>query len=72
MLVTVYLFRLQQHQFSGLAPNARFQNDGPSEVAQVKYTFYYSGLNNIGSTGIKLLIKAELPLLQKLQLSNYS
>ena len=27
--------------------------------------FYYSDYNNIGSAGIKLLIKAELTLLQK-------
>ena len=37
-----------------------------SEGAQLKYIFNYSGSNNIGSVGTKLLVKAELPLLQKL------
>ena len=35
------------------------------------YISYYSDWNNIGSTGVKLLVKAELPLLQNLWLSNY-
>ena len=35
------------------------------------YISYYSGQNNIGSTGAKLLVKAELPLLQKLLIGNY-
>ena len=35
------------------------------------YIVCYSDQNNIGSGGIKLLVKAELPLLQTLLLSNH-
>ena len=35
------------------------------------YIYFYSDWNNIGSVGMKLLIKAELPLLQKLGIGNY-
>ena len=35
------------------------------------YGFTKLGYNNIGSVGVKLLIKAELPLLQKLWIGNY-
>ena len=35
------------------------------------YIYYYSYYNKIGSAGIKLLVKAEISLLEKLLLSNY-
>ena len=71
MLVTVCLFRLEQHQCWGHARDVPLQNNGPAEGAQPMYISYYSDDNNIGSTGAKLLVKAELPLLQELQLGNY-
>ena len=69
-LVTVCLFRWQQHQCWGHARDAPLQNE-PAEGAQPRYISYYSDGNNIGSTGVKLLVKAELPLLQKLRIGNY-
>ena len=71
LLVTVCLFRWQQHQCWGHAHDARLQNDEPAELSQPMYIFYYSDWNNIGSAGMKLLIKAELPLLQTLWIGNY-
>ena len=70
LLVTVCLFRVQQHQCWGHAHDAPLQNE-PAEGAQPRYISYYSDQNNLGSAGIKLLIKAELPLLKWLNVGNY-
>lgn len=38
----------------------------------VGYLFHESAFNNIGNKGVKILIKADLPMLNKLSLSNCS
>ena len=69
LLVTASLFREKQHHWCGYGHDAQLQ-DEPTEEARLMYIFYYSDYNNIGSVGTKLLIKAELPLLQTLWMSN--
>lgn len=63
MWVAICLVREKQHQFCGADPNTQLKNDDQTEGAQIRYITYYPGSNNVGSTGIKLLIKAELLLL---------
>ena len=64
-------FRDERDQCCGHGQDAQLQ-DGSTESALAMYVFfYYSDENNIGIVGTKLLIKAEMPLLERLWLGNY-
>lgn len=65
-----YCERYQPFAICGNSQDAQ-GSDEPTEGAVFKCIFYHSGKNNLGKAGARLLVKAELPLLEKLFLGNY-
>ena len=55
----------------GWADDDALYDTSEIEVAVIMLGDYYVGENYVGSRGVKLLIKAEFQLLQKLRLSNH-